>query len=156
MIPRLQIVALAVIAGVCSSQAKGGPGYLAMIGPAPLRHARKVEPSVIEPLPEPAKVVASKTIPSSANSETSGPPSLETMVKGSPKADEIQPISSASAVVPAQEPAAVSPYQLLQYLLKPGSTNAVQSVVVLPPINFAPPVQTGPAPSSTATYQKGP
>ena len=153
MIPRLQIVALAVLAGVCSSHAKGGAGYLAMIGPAPLRHARKVEPSVIEPLPEPAKVVASKTIPSSAGSDTSGPPSLETMAKGSPKADEIQP---ASAVVPAQEPAAVSPYQLLQYLLKPGSTNAVQSVVVLPPINFAPPVQTGPAPSSTATYQKGP
>ncbi len=149
-------MALVVLAGVCSSQAKGGAGYLAMIGPAPLRHARKVEPSVIEPLPEPAKVVASKADAASSGSETSGPSSLETMAKRNPKADEIQPPTAAAAMVPAQEPEAVSPYQLLQYLLKPGSTNAVQSVVVLPPINFAPPVQAGPAPSSTATYQKGP
>lgn len=156
MIPRLQILVLAILAGVFPAHGKGGPGYLAMIGPSPLRFAKRVEASAVEPLPVAEKVVAPKEAMLPVAAEPTGAPAVETVARTSPKLDELQSGALVPVAAPSQDPAAVSPYQLLQYLLKPGSTNAVQPVVVLPPVNFAPPVPSAPRASSSATFQKGP
>ena len=156
MTRRLQILALAILAGVFPAHGKGGLGYLAMIGPSPLRFAKRVEASVVEPLPAAEKEIAPKEVILPVTVEPPVKPAVEAGARTSPKPDELQSGALVPAAVPAQDPSAVSPYQLLQYLLKPGSTNAVQPVVVLPPVNFAPPVQTAPRASSSATFQKGP
>ncbi len=154
MIPRPQLLSVALLAGVCSAGAKDVTGYLAMIGPAPLRFARRVEAVPPEPLPPAEKPVEPKEPATKADPAV---PSRPDISASAPKSEEPpQAPQPAAFPVPMAEPPAVSPYALLQYLLKPGSTNAVQPGVVLPQINFAPPVQASPPPSSSATYQKGP
>ncbi len=156
MIPRLQILVLAILAGVFPAYGKDGLGYLAMIGPSPLRFAKRVEDSVVEPLPPADKEVAPKEVVLPIAVDPPVATAVETLPGKAPRMDEIPPGGLVPAAAPAQDPAAVSPYQLLQYLLKPGSTNAVQPVVVLPPVNFAPPVSSAQRASSSATFQKGP
>lgn len=156
MKPTLQILAVAILAGVFPAQGKGAPGYLAMLGPSPLRFAKRVEASVVEPLPPAEKEVAPKEVVLPVAVDPPVTTAVETVPGKTPKMDELQPGGLVPAPAPPQDPSAVSPYQLLQYLLKPGSTNAVQPVVVVPPVNFAPPVQTAPRASSSATFQKGP
>lgn len=156
---RPHILALAVLAGSVSALAKGGPGYLAMIGPAPMRFAKRVDPVVAEPLPTPAPEKAVEPKEPAAKPVVEKP--IEAAPPGAPGSEaavDIAPPPPPPPVIPpiGSGSTDISPYQLLHYLLKPASTNAVQPVVVLPPINFAPPVQTVPPPSSTATYQKGP
>lgn len=156
MIPRPQILVLAVLAGTAPAFAKG-PGYLAMIGPAPMRFAKRVDLVVAEPLPPPIpeKAPEQKEEPKGDGKkpESSATP-IQTKIQEDSSPPPPQP--PPPPMIPAQDQSGVSPYQVLQYLLKPASTNAVQPVVVLPPINFTPPAQVVPSPSSTATYQKGP
>ncbi len=141
-----------MLAGVCSAEAKGPTGYLAMIGPAPLRFAKRVELVVAEPLPPPEKPPEPKQLePIETKVEPLKPPIIHP-----PLDDPAKPPSPPPILIPAAEAPGQSPYQIIPFLLKPGSTNAVQPVVVLPSMNFAPPVQVVPPPSSTATYQKGP
>ena len=67
---------LAILAGVFPANGKGGPGYLAMIGPSPLRFAKRVEASAIEPLPVAEKVVAPKEAMFPVAAEPTGAPEI--------------------------------------------------------------------------------
>jgi hypothetical protein len=130
-----------------ASVAAAGSGYLACVGPAPLRF-REVPPPVTNqvvlavPDPEPVATIASPA-PFGPMPELR-PPSSEPPAITNEAASAIPDTTSPEEVV--------SPQMLLKYFNK--STNGASSSVVMP-MGFTPPKSPEP-PASKATYSTGP
>ncbi len=131
-----------------------GPGYLPVVGPAPLRFQAGSPPSaniIKMPLPPPdpppsAAKSASAAPPSAADAQTNAAPAavpaLLTVTNN--------PVSPEAA--PANSEPKISPEMLLKYFTP--STNRPAGGVIAP-LDFTPPALAKPA-SSTATYSTQP
>jgi hypothetical protein len=138
-------------------------GYLAAIGPAPLRFraplmpttrvfvppmpAPPVPPEPSKPVPVSLEVVPQPAAASSPSFSTSGP----TPTAITPQPATIVNEVSSGGTQPTQAEEVVSPQMLLRYFSK--STNGV-STSVIAPLNFTPPRPVE-QPSSKATYSIG-
>jgi hypothetical protein len=130
-----------------------GPGYLPVVGPAPLRFQAGSPPSanlVKMPLPPPdppssAAKSTSAAPPSAADAQTNVAPATAVLLTATnnPVAPEAAPASS--------EPK-ISPEMLLKFFTP--STNGPAGGVIAP-LDFTPPAMAKPA-SSTATYSTQP
>lgn len=135
--------------------ASSGPGYLPVVGPPPLRFARRIQSPTnhfVPPVPEPAAAVAPPPAPEKL-AVLPAPAPHPTDAALSPT--NAQPATAAPAQLPIESPppdgAVVSPQMLMRFFNK--STNGQTSVVA--PMEFNPPRPAGPPPS-TATYSTGP
>lgn len=151
-----------------AAQTHGAGGYLATVGPVPLRiqTARTVRNAVLPPLPAEPGSPANTAAPVQSASANTPLDTSAFLIPGSPLESILRYLSSARiqfGTVPSQSsqpanhieelaPAAdlliITPQMLVDYFKPvPGSTNA--TVVV--PVTFTPPTSAAPA-RSRATY----
>jgi hypothetical protein len=131
-----------------------GPGYLPVVGPAPLRFRADLPPAanVVKmplppPEPSPAAPTSAATAPTaSADLQTNAAPAAAPVLLTATNT----PVTSEAA--PGSSEPRISPEMLLRFFTP--STNRPASGVIAP-LDFAPPATAKP-PSSTATYSVQP
>lgn len=118
-------------------------GYLAKVGPAPLRYrAPALPPEMIIPLPPLAMTnEVEKIAPAETAASTNEPPAQTVTIATN------APVVAA----PVSGESPLTPQMFVQFFNKDGSSNAPVSVIA--PIPFSPPPSSIPAPPSRATYQ---
>ncbi len=134
------------------------PGYLAIVGPVPLRFERVPRPPAkkfVLPIPPPEPVadqpkMPTKPLPSSTLSEhvASGP-----ATPPPPAPPQMGPAGQ-SALAPAPQEGAISPQMLLKFFNK--TATSTNSTSVIAPMDFSPPGITAPPPPSAATIAPSP
>ena len=133
-----------------------GPGYLVMVGPAPIRFSDiEIVPVITNTPPPPINNIEMKSkftnAPVAASVLTT--PILPSVITDFPMVLPL-PTNDAPPVVemPPAEPT-VSPQTVLQYFMQTSTTGAAATVVA--PIGFLPP-RVEPRASSSATYSTSP
>lgn len=118
-------------------------GYLAKVGPAPLRYrAPSLPPELIIPLPPLAMTnEVEKIAPVETTASTNEPTAQPVVVT----------TNAPVAAAPVTGEGLLTPQMFVQFFNKDGSSNAPVSVIA--PIPFSPPPSSIPAPPSRATYQ---
>lgn len=161
---RLATVVFGLLLG--AGPANSSPGYLAMLGPSPLRFLTpSTNPPAILPPPVPVDKdnnplsdgSASETKPAGDSEATPEPVPVEpTVPPGIPlDVSEIKPPADqqSSSMVGTNSSRYISPDMLLQFFIDHGASNRTSAVIA--PLHFSPAVPPV-APSSTATYTSGP
>jgi hypothetical protein len=154
-----RIVFVLVAISLTASISLGGSGYLARVGPSPLRFAivpARLDPATALPPLTPPEEIVTTTTPST-NLTTSmefGPQPLSASLNSTNSPGEIligpEPLdSSNSTQAPSELPAqtGISPQMLLRYFNRPGTREALISA----PLEFTPPTPNANS-GSSATY----
>ena len=141
----------------------GSSGYLAKVGPVPLRFQTNISNDARVVLPPLRTDDSSSLPPASEEKDTSADPAIESTATRPAVATEnsspvlVDPLNqvSTNSVPPAsginnETNAVISPQMLLRFFQPSGSGARAEAVVVVPPV-FSPPRPVTPV-SSSATY----
>jgi len=127
------------------------PGYLPVVGPAPLRFRPVLQPSRHVPAPPAASTTEPNPIPE--KTKIVEPVTAPATLLSAPAPEPPVAAGQTNAVVePSRPEDVVSPQMLIKYFNK--STNG-SSTMITAPIDFTPP-RSGEPPSSKASYSTSP